>query len=57
MKLLLVAGTLPALGTLQLLLLVQEEVLDLVGHIQEVLLGKFAARQALTGLQTATQRK
>ena len=46
-----IRGVVPAVGALHLLLLILEEVFDLVGHVEEVLLGNLATLEAFTGLQ------
>lgn len=51
-----VAGVVPALRVLLLLLLILEEMFDLVGHVQEDLLGNLPALQTLTGLQTQDRK-
>lgn len=51
------AGVVPAVGVLLLLLLILEEMFDLVGHVQELLLGNLATLQTLTGLWRETGRR
>lgn len=49
------SGVVPVLRVLLLLFLILEEVLDLVGHVQEVLLGNLTALQTLAGLRSNSE--